>query len=72
MILRAVIEEEFFAGVDVARGEEADAMHAVDEKYFGTAVRCQAGMIDEAEFVTHSGCVDFLIYLFFFAAGKKG
>ena len=56
-----VVEEEFFADVDVAQRDEFDAVFAVDEHDFGFAVQAVllvVRVVDEAGFVAVARGVD--------------
>jgi len=59
--LFTVVEEEFFADVDVAQRDEFDAVFAVDEHDFGFAVQAVllvVCVVDEACFVAVARGVD--------------
>ena len=59
--LLAVVEEQFFADVDVAKSDEFDPMLAVDEHDFGFTVQpvfLVVGVVDEARFVAVACGVD--------------
>jgi len=55
-----VIEEEFFARLDIGFRVQADSMDSVAQDSFSKAIVVFEGVVDESCFVASAGAIDFL------------